>query len=272
MNRTDSLLITTSQAETLRRFIRQASEQRGQISRLSDNATDILPAKLTAYDSSSGAYSWTEQYYDANGLRITKPGGRTGTPAYSPAYPFGNNITATVFPIEVTLRRTVSTAIGPVYEFPWSCGCASIPGPLPPIPGCCDVLTTDTLYLTFTGQNAFLGAMTLTFQEQACYHVNPGVDESIQGSYFGTLDGLCGPVWACLGCRYINTGTGYLTEYVLNFGTGTYPGPDSLTAGHSVALFSCSPFLASSFIQYVDSDCIPTFPFGEPVFITETPP
>lgn len=77
---------------------------------------DMFPAKLTAYDSATGYYSWTEQYYTTTGVRQDRVGGRTGTHTWMPAKML-NGAKVTTFPFQVTLIRTIhSDTLGVIYE------------------------------------------------------------------------------------------------------------------------------------------------------------
>jgi hypothetical protein len=93
-------------------------------------AAEKFPAEITGrtFDPVAGEweYAWTEQTYSAAGARITKPGGRTGGTAWSPARPYGDGTALGRFPFPTTLRRRILTATkGPVYEFPYYCACVA---------------------------------------------------------------------------------------------------------------------------------------------------
>lgn len=126
-------LVTPDQAAELTAAAALAAETADALARLTDEGLDEFPAKLTAYDSATGRFSWTEQWYDANGRRTDHPSPRTGTAAHSPAYAVGNGaVPPPAFPVEVLClrRRVVATdpdsgeSLGVVYEFDWNCACA----------------------------------------------------------------------------------------------------------------------------------------------------
>jgi len=103
--------------------IRNLDTQMREVSRWSSDSAlyqtprmDFFPAKLTAYDSGTGYYSWTEQFYDTTGTRIDKPDAKTGTHTYMPAKLL-NGAVITTFPFQVWLMRTiVSDTLGTIYE------------------------------------------------------------------------------------------------------------------------------------------------------------
>lgn len=75
-----------------------------------------IPVSITARDSGTGYYSWTEQTYDATGVRITRPGGLTGTHTFNPLRLLGDTV-LTTFPVEGLIVRAIGTATkGVVYE------------------------------------------------------------------------------------------------------------------------------------------------------------
>jgi hypothetical protein len=78
-----------------------------------------VAAKLTAYDSGTGYYSWTEQAFTTTGTRYDKPGGLSGTATYMPAIPLGsaNGFQPTDFPVQVWLRPVIVAGnLGQVWE------------------------------------------------------------------------------------------------------------------------------------------------------------
>lgn len=78
-----------------------------------------VAAKLTAYDATTGYYSWTEQAFDEDGIRYDKPEGLSGTPTYMPALPLASagNYPITTFPAQVWLRPViVAGTLGQVWE------------------------------------------------------------------------------------------------------------------------------------------------------------
>lgn len=98
--------------DQMREVLRQSSD----VALYQTPRMDFFPAKLTAYDSATGYYSWTEQFYDTSGVRIDKPDARTGTASYMPAKLLNGGV-ITTFPFQVWLMRTiVSDTLGPIYE------------------------------------------------------------------------------------------------------------------------------------------------------------
>lgn len=117
--------LTRSAAETIRHTIDVTESNRRELNDLLIYVNDSLPAKLTAYTSGSGSgatgggpYSWVEQWFLTDGTREDLPSGRSGNADWQPAYAVGGGGIITTFPVEVWLRRRVTTALmGPVYEF-----------------------------------------------------------------------------------------------------------------------------------------------------------
>lgn len=119
----------------------QADETRRELERTPQEWEDEFPAKVTGYDSASGACYWTRQTYGADGRRMDDPLDITGTPTRSPAYPVGNGLMPPVeggdgsgsdsgFPVEVWMRRRLVISSGDAagtvaYEFDWFCGCGT---------------------------------------------------------------------------------------------------------------------------------------------------
>jgi hypothetical protein len=114
-------------------------------------------AKVTSRDAATGRYSWTERTYNANGARIDKADGLTGTTTNNPAYGYGDGAVITSFPADVTLtERTWATdgtsgdPLGMVWEFPVYCACAGggSGGGGYVLCGCCPNPIPATLYCT----------------------------------------------------------------------------------------------------------------------------
>jgi hypothetical protein len=124
---------------------------------------DRFPARVDSYDSGTQRYSWTEQTFDATGSRIDKPGGRTGSTTYSPAYAFGDGSVVTDFPHPTTLtRRLVAGSLGPVYEFPLYCACVGGGSGGSVLVPCCDNTLPRTLTLTISAAGTCLDGKTVT--------------------------------------------------------------------------------------------------------------
>lgn len=94
-----------------------------------------FPAKWTAatFNATINNYvcTWIEEYWNSNGQRVNKPGGRFGNTTISPAFPAGNGlIPPAAFPVQVMMREA-SLAIDPdtsdpwgmTYYFDWNCTC-----------------------------------------------------------------------------------------------------------------------------------------------------
>lgn len=147
-------IITRAGARRATEFTRQTETNRKDVARHLANWKDRPWASITAYDSASRAYTWSEQTFGTDGKRIAKSGGRTGNKDWMPAYGFGDGSVLLSFPAEVRLRRTVETGTkGPAYEFPVYCACAGatsgagiVSGPNILTPCCAGVAIPSTLY------------------------------------------------------------------------------------------------------------------------------
>ena len=103
-------------------LIRQLADTSG-ISRLRRDweagqpvADDEFDVQLTAYDSITGHYSWTEQTYSATGGFSDKPGGRSGTALTFPAKTFNGEV-ITGLPKYARIRKRIPVAsYAMVYE------------------------------------------------------------------------------------------------------------------------------------------------------------
>lgn len=106
--------LTPSAAEYLQRAARQAEQSRQTLAESVPVADEKdFPAVITS--GSGGYHAWTEQAFDENGDRYTKPGGRTGTAASNPACNPARK--PMDYPVEVWLRRTIWNATyGLIYE------------------------------------------------------------------------------------------------------------------------------------------------------------
>lgn len=116
--------VTISGANAINSAAQKATEAVSRLDRAAQISDDHFPAKLTAYDSGTGAWSWTRQAFDADGDRYDHPSGQTGSPTFAPAYAIGyTHLDTPTFPVEVWLeRRMLSGTDGPVYEFVWGGG------------------------------------------------------------------------------------------------------------------------------------------------------
>jgi hypothetical protein len=106
--------LTPSAAAYLKRVALETERNRQQAAEMMRHA-DVkdFPALIT---SGSGAHhAWTEQAFDENGERYTRPGGRTGTASVNPAVTPSRR--PMDYPCEVWLRRTLWNATyGIIYE------------------------------------------------------------------------------------------------------------------------------------------------------------
>jgi hypothetical protein len=152
---------TPSFARKIMELQRQAAENARALQKIQKPHNPTFPAVLTArtFDSATGwsAYDWTEQQFSTNGLRETKPGGRTGTSTWQPAVSYGDGtvLGTSDLPKEVWLReRAHSATRGLVHEFPWYCACVAGRSGSGSGGGnfseCCpDVALPNTLFATF---------------------------------------------------------------------------------------------------------------------------
>lgn len=119
---------------SIERMDAELAALRRQVGAMARGDDERFPALLT--DSDDGydpvRVLWAEQDFDANGLRTTKVGGRSGTATNMPAFAVGGGtLPATgAWPadgVEVELRRRrvaddaddPGETLGPVYEFDW---------------------------------------------------------------------------------------------------------------------------------------------------------
>lgn len=107
--------LTPSAAEYIKRAAIQTEQNRQKAAELIRNGdTADFPAVITS--GAAGYHAWTEQAFGADGLRYTKPGGRTGTAAVNPAV-LPDRSTISSDTVEVWLRRTLWNATyGIIYE------------------------------------------------------------------------------------------------------------------------------------------------------------
>lgn len=162
-------ILTHATAREATEYLRQGEQNRQAVERRKKSVIDRPYVKLTDYDSATQAYSWTEQTFDANGLRIDDQDGRTGTPEWMPAYAYGDGSIIPNFPLETRLRQTIQmSAKGPVYEFPAYCGCAlpgsgTFSGAGVYVPCCPDVNIPTVLYAHVVGCDCITGTFPLYF-------------------------------------------------------------------------------------------------------------
>jgi len=161
--------LTPSAARALEQAAAQAEHADYELQRNIEPVPDEFAAKITAYDGATGRCSWTMRSYNASGLRVDHPNGRTGTTTRNPAYPVGNGVMPpTAFPVDVWLRSRgfVGSLGGPVYEFDWICGCN--PDPVGSSGGsietdCCpSAPTPSVLTATTTSTCTDLNGLTVT--------------------------------------------------------------------------------------------------------------
>lgn len=167
--------LTASAVKSLRSLMEAVRYNTQRLDQLTGQSEIDVPAKLTAYDSETGAYSWVEQWYDSDGNREDYDGGRSGGPDYMPAYAVGNGVAPEdwEFPIEVRLRPRINTSLGVVYEFPWNCSCNDGGSASGSIPGsnsgsvyyitCGGIDTPSVLYATFGSDFSSIGTIEITY-------------------------------------------------------------------------------------------------------------
>jgi hypothetical protein len=118
--------VTRSAANLLRDAVDVAYENRQELDNTDYVPVEQFPAKITAYDSATGYYSWTERSPLADGTLEDKPGGRTGSPTWSPAIAIGGGANPSSYPVDVWLRRRVVFSGGVCYDFIWPNGGGSV--------------------------------------------------------------------------------------------------------------------------------------------------
>lgn len=108
--------LSSSAAEGLKAAAAQAAQAEDQANRQNPPAAkELTPVSLTAYDSATGYYSWTEQAYDGD-ARYTRVAGRTGTTTANPAVALDGKVIQG-FPTEAFIRRAgFDSTVGIVWE------------------------------------------------------------------------------------------------------------------------------------------------------------
>jgi hypothetical protein len=109
--------VTRSAANLLRDAVDVAYGNRQELDNTDYVPAEQFPASITAYDSATGYYSWTERSPLSDGTLEDKPGGRTGTPTWSPAIAIGGGTNPSTYPFDVWLRRRVVFSGGVAYDF-----------------------------------------------------------------------------------------------------------------------------------------------------------
>lgn len=109
--------LTASAAAALNAgMVEQENQRRAMALQGQDAMRPLTPVSLTARDSGTGLYSWTEQMFDSTGSRIARPGGRTGTATSNPVRLLGGT-KLTTLPADATVMRCIGRTTGGVlYE------------------------------------------------------------------------------------------------------------------------------------------------------------
>lgn len=110
---------TASQLNKLAETVRMNTpEDLSQFFTQTGQLTGRIPVKVTAYDSGTGYYSWTEQSYDGAGNYVDAPNAMIGSPTVLPAVE-RNSIVLTSFPFytQAWLRVAVESNESFVLEF-----------------------------------------------------------------------------------------------------------------------------------------------------------
>lgn len=115
--------ITGSCARAIKEAIELAEKNKARLDILTDGVLGEFPAVLTAYDSTTKAFTWVQQAYRSNGARYIPTFGLSGGPKHNPAYGVGNGVAPITFPVEVDLIPTVAVSNGMAYEFSMTCFC-----------------------------------------------------------------------------------------------------------------------------------------------------
>lgn len=242
--------LTPTAVKALRSLMEAVRYNTQRLDQLTGQSEIDVPAKLTAYDADTEAYSWVEQWYDSDGSRVDYEGGRSGGPSYMPAYAVGNGIAPEdwEFPIEVRLRPRINTAQGVIYEFPWNCSCndggsrsGSIPGSGSSGSGsasgstylvpneCCDVDLPSVLYGAFTGTGFGPVNLTLTYD---------GVSYWVSEEY--TIASCGVTVKVRVGCVERVPGFGYTFDFsIIN------PVDNSSYGVGTQVIYGCDPFVSA---------------------------
>lgn len=257
--------LSSSAVRTLREAIELAKRNQDRIDQWSGQNEIDVPAKLTAYDSATGAYSWVEQWFDSDGNRVDYEGGRSGGPDYMPAYAIGNGIApdSWEFPIEVRLFPRINTSQGVVYEFPWNCSCndggsnsGSASGSASGstyLVSCNDEQVPSVLYATFGGDFAYLGTLEITYNTDPLYLGWASGLFNIPCD--GSGDQLHYFVMRCIGDGTFSLSLCYYIGFPCDGATGT---PDSYSpfyvAGSDPTMFLPGCFISRNFSVVVTED------------------
>ncbi len=108
--------VSGSSAKGLNEVAAQSDKVRADMERMKVAMSGDFPAKLTAYDSITGFYSWTRQTFDDTMTRYDYDNAAAGTTTYNPARALNGEV-LTTFPVNVWLRPVgTSATVGVVHE------------------------------------------------------------------------------------------------------------------------------------------------------------
>lgn len=198
--------LTSSGADTLRETIQLALDNSDAIDNGVFGWTEQFPAKITAYDSTTERYSWTERQYTPAGLRTDRLNGRTGSATNAPAYASGSGAAPSVFPVDVWMRKRLETSVGPVYEFDWQDVQAGSSGA-----GegwAAGLISTDCLYVSSDGATGFYLSSSdgLTWSNSGTNLTICSADYEVEFTK-GTCNGPCLTLTTTTGSSTTYTGT-----------------------------------------------------------------
>jgi hypothetical protein len=109
--------VSGSSAKGLNEMAAQSDKVRADMERMKVAMSGDFPAKLTAYDSITGFYSWTRRAFDGDRVRYDFPEAATGTPTNSPARTINGEVIDVTTPVDVWLRPIgTSATVGTVHE------------------------------------------------------------------------------------------------------------------------------------------------------------
>jgi hypothetical protein len=100
--------LTPLEADTLTELIQQFRILQSRVDAMRPAGPELLPVLLFDFDEDSGIYSWLEQTWDDQGVRVDKDNGMTGDVDHWPAFAINNEdfgVTPTT-PVQAFIRQS----------------------------------------------------------------------------------------------------------------------------------------------------------------------
>lgn len=196
--------LSRSDRELIDDTSRQAGETERDVEQLVPSGLKDFPAKLTAYDSVTGFYSWTRRAWNSDRTRYDYPTAvQSGTPTSNPARFPNNDVISVSTPVDVWLRPVgINSAVGMVHEV--------ISG-IPTVKALTFVTSSNSSFICLSGAGGSTGVSAILNPGEYLFSIVGSIEQNASSDVTGQVTIVPNgnpPFYAYVFCRPVLTNLG----------------------------------------------------------------